>query len=287
MNSEIPQVSIIIACYNHEQYIAACIESAIQQSYPNSELIVIDDGSSDGSLMVISELASQHGFYFEGQPNMGLSKTLNKAVALAKGKYVSPVGSDDILVLNKTEKQVAFMEANPDVAVCGGNALNIDADGVIISRRQKFPPYREITFESLFTNSGPGIIAPTAMIRRDVLVKEGGFNPDIPLEDLSMWFKLTQRGYRMVGLNDVLLYYRKHGASTHKNTFYMIESIKKTYDEYRFHPEYDRIMARFLSSAFLNLCKQKERKEALKILWEIKPKYYSLKVLRGLSKLIF
>ena len=205
-----PLVSVLISAYKHERYIEACVRSVLAQTYPNIELIVLDDGSPDGTAGVLEKLHSEAAargkpFIFIAKQNSGLSDTLNQALALATGKYICQFGSDDIMLPEKTAKQVAFMEANPDVAVCGGNAINIDSNGAVITGRQKSPPQREITFEHLFANTGPGIVASTCMIRKDVLDREGGWNPAIPLEDMYMWFKLTSRGYRMVGLGEVLM----------------------------------------------------------------------------------
>lgn len=282
-----PLVTVVVSCYNHEAYVRACIESILRQDYPRIELIVVDDGSSDRSAEVIAELAAVHGFDFRAQANQGLAATLNAAIARATGKYVCPMGSDDIMLPDKTSKQVDLMESEPDIAVCGGNALVIDGCGQIVDRRQSFPPRREISFEQLFTNSAPGIVAPTAMIRRDVFLREGGYDPAIPLEDMYLWLKLTHRGYRMVGMNDVLIYYRKHASNTYKNVAHMSDSLRKTYRQYADHPAYPQVINRYLNSAFLNACKTGDGSLALELLRQISPRYYSWKIPRGLARLLF
>ena len=100
MNKNSPLVSVIISCFNHQDFIHPCIESVVRQTYTNFELIVFDDGSSDNSPVILEQLSRQYGFYFQAHENIGLSKTLNKALAMAKGKYVSPLGSDDMLLLD-------------------------------------------------------------------------------------------------------------------------------------------------------------------------------------------
>jgi alpha-1,3-rhamnosyltransferase len=187
---------------------------------------------------------------------------------------------------DKTAKQVAFMEAHPDVAVCGGNALNIDSDGNILEKRQKNPPQREITFEHLFANTGPGIVASTCMIRKDVLDREGGWNPAIPLEDMYMWFKLTSRGYRMVGLGEILMHYRKHATNSYKNVRYMYESMKKTIADYREHPLYPQVLLDLQRSSFLTAAKQGDKGLAREILREIPLRQFNKKVWRGLLHLL-
>ena len=286
-----PIVSVLISAYNHERYVEACLDSVLQQTYPNIELIVIDDGSRDNTAKKIAALKERYAaqgknFIFVSKANSGLSDTLNQALALATGKYICQFGSDDIMMADKTAKQVAFMEAHPDVAVCGGNALVIDNDGVIANKRQKFHPYREITFEHLFANKGPGIEASTCMIRKTVLDKEGGWDPTIPLEDMYMWFKLTSRGYRMVGFNDVLMYYRKHQSNAYKNLRYMYGSLLKTIAAYQSHPLYDEVLAGLQQSYFLKAAKG-DKTLAREILKQLPVSKYNMKVLRGLFYLFF
>jgi len=283
-NAKSPLVSAIIASYNHSAYVTDSITSVLRQTYPNIELIVIDDGSSDDSVTRIKPLAEKHKFYFAAQENMGLARTLNKAISMARGKYFAALGSDDIAMLDKTEKQVAFMEVHPGIAVCGGNVLNINDEGVIL-KKQKLHPYRELDFESIMTNK-PGIASPTAMIRKSVLDEAGDYDPDIQLEDMSMWLKLTYQGYRIAGLNDVLVYYRKHTANTYRDYEFMYRNMMKTYAPYRDHPLYEPVVNRYRNSALIALAKRGNKAFARKVLQEINPRYYKLKTLRGLMFLL-
>lgn len=278
-----PLVSIIVPCYNHEAYIEACIDSVLRQTYPNTELIVIDDGSTDDSPRILEGLHRQHGFHYERQSNMGFARTLNKAIGMASGKYVAYIGSDDIMMPDKTEKQVAFLESRSDIAVCGGNIIAIDAEGNELPK-QKSPPYRELDFADIFLGKKPGIAAPTAMIRKEVLDKEGGYDPSIALEDMYMWLKLTYRGYKIAGLDSVLLYYRKHPSNTYKNYEYMVSNLLKTYASYRDHPQYETVVNRMLIGNFVAAAKR-DKHVAISILRQISPRHYSLKVLRGMLHL--
>ncbi|MFT3929023.1 MAG: glycosyltransferase [Spongiibacteraceae bacterium] len=276
-----PLVTIIIPSYNHAAYIQKTVESVVRQTYKPIELIVIDDGSTDGSQTLLAGLAAEYGFCFESQANQGLSRTLNKGIALAQGKYICTVGSDDILLLDKTERQVAFMESNPTVAVCGGNQLIIDSDGIIVNKRQRFEPYREFSFDDLFLGRKALIAASSAMFRADVLAEQGGYDPDIPLEDMYMWLKLSSRGCRIVGLNDVLIYYRKHASNSYKNAKYMMDSMEKTYAAYARHPQYSRVINDYRRSMFLRAAKY-DRQAAVAILRKLPLRFFNLKVMRGL-----
>jgi len=284
MHTDHPLVSVIISCYNHQDYIRDCIASVVRQTYPAIELIVFDDGSSDNSPAILKSLSEQYGFFFEAQENTGLSRTLNKALSMAKGKYISPLGSDDILMLDKIEKQVAFLEQHDDVAMLGGNILNIDQDGVI-TPHQKFAAYREVGFNDVFMNTKLGPSAPTTMIRSRVLREIGGYHPQNNLEDLYLWLKITHQGYRIAILNDLLAYYRKHRTNTTKNYRFMTESILDIYADYQDHPDYPRARNKILISRFLKIS-EINRKYAWELLKQIDPAFYNLKVLRGLIRLL-
>ncbi len=284
-NAPVPLVTIVVSCYNHAAYIESCINSILGQNYPAIELLTYDDGSSDGSAAILERLSTQHGFSFTAQQNKGLSATLNDALTRASGKYFCSIGSDDILMLDKTSKQAAYMEANPDVAVCAGNALLIDSKGVLINKRSRFHPARDLSFEELFTASTPGFISPTAMIRTDTLRTAGGYRSDIPLEDLYLWLKLAFAKNRIHVLNDICLYYRKHETNTYKNTAFMLDSIYRTLSEYQDHPLYNRVMGDELNSLLLTAVKQKDRRTALSALRRLKPSQYSSKTLRAMLRL--
>jgi alpha-1,3-rhamnosyltransferase len=284
MHRDLPLVSIIISCFNHEDYIQACIESVVRQTYPNIELIVFDDGSSDNSPAILKTLSEKHGFFFQAQENIGLSGTLNKGLAMAKGKYISPLGSDDVLMLDKVEKQVHFLEQHEDISMLGGNRLLIDEKGSI-SPKQKFTAYREVDFEGVLLNLKSGPSTPTTMIRADVLREIGGYNPKNNLEDLYLWLKITHTGHKIAILNDVLAYYRIHGTNTTKKYRFMTESILDIYSDYQDHPAYTRARNKVLISRFLKIA-EKDRRYAWDLLKQINPSFYNLKVLRGFIRLL-
>ena len=280
MNTNPPLVSVIISCFNHQDFIQSCIESVIRQTYPDIELIVFDDGSSDNSPAILEALSKQHGFYFKAQENAGLSTTLNRALAMAKGKYLCQLGSDDILMLDKVERQVNYLEQHPDIALLGGNILCIDDAGVI-KTQQKLTPYREVDFNTVRISPKLGPPAPTMMMRTDVLRGIGGYNPDNNLEDLYLWLKFTHSGHRIAILNDVLAYYRKHSDNTTKNYRFMTESILNIFQDYKEEPCYTYASNKVLIGMFLKVAK-KDRQYAWELLKRIDPRFYNLKVLRGL-----
>ena len=279
------QIDEIISNYDSEKagfyhYINQCIDSVLQQTYSNIELIVIDDGSTDKSADILQQLSQTHHFSFERQSNMGLTKTLNKAIAKSKGQYIAPLGSDDYLMLDKIQKQVAFLEHHPDIAVVGGNILCIDEQSNI-KPKQRIREYREVDFQSAFLTPKQIPAAPTVMIRAEVLAEVNGFNTKINLEDLDLWLRITHAGYKIAVLNDILAYYREHKSNSYKNYQFMTESLMQTYAPYSNEPGYSDIKNQVLLRMFLKVAK-KDRHYAWKILKQISPRYYNWKLVRGL-----
>ena len=279
-----PLVSVVISCYNHENFIEDCILSVIKQTYKNIELIVFDDGSVDKSADKLEELSKKHHFFFQRQKNIGYTATLNRAIKLCKGKYVAFLGSDDMFFQDKIEKQVEFLEDREDIAVCGGDVAVINEAGLLIKNRKE-QPYREVDFQTLFNDRNAGVPAPTALIRLDVLRKVGGFDPDIRLEDLYLWLKITHFGYKLAILSDTLVYYRKHGSNTHNNYQFMSDSIIEIYEQYKTEPGYQSAINKVLIALFLKTSRL-DRKYAFGLLKRIEPRFYNLKVLRGVWALI-
>lgn len=176
---EQPLVTVVIASYNHAPYVEASIRSVIQQTYHNIELLVVDDGSSDDSVERIRRLQEKFGFDFRAQKNIGLTRTLNEAIARARGEYFVPFGSDDIMMPNRIELQVAYMADKPEVGICAGNMELMRADGTLYpeSKQNREIPFRRLDFEDVLLQRKPFPPAPTLFFRKEALVKVGASIP--------------------------------------------------------------------------------------------------------------
>ncbi len=288
MTDSQPLVTVIIASYNHAPYIEQSIQSVLDQTYPNIELLVIDDGSPDDSVERIQRLQHAHGFDFRVQQNQGLTNTLNGAIARAKGSLIVPFGSDDIMMPDRIAVQVAYMDGKPEVGICAGNIELIDAEGNLFpeKRQRRDVPFRRLDFEDMFLERKPYPPAPTLMIRREALDKVGGFDPQIRLEDLYIELKVTHAGYFIDGLNVVMARYRKHATNSYKNHRFMIDSILKTYALFSDHPLYDQVRYKFLNSMFLKTA-NRNRALARELLAQIPFRHWTGKTWRGLGRLYF
>lgn len=198
MSEQQPLVSIVIPCYNHEQFVQETIQSVIDQDYENIELIIIDDGSKDKSVDVIQQMIPACKkrfvrFEFRFRPNKGLCATLNEALEWCEGEYFSPIASDDILFSEKTKIQVrVFRRESSDelVGVFSGIEL-INNNGLVIKKkngRNKFFSFSDILLRKAF------LPAPSAMLVLKKVKGIGGYNPDFSIEDFYMWLRLTEKG---------------------------------------------------------------------------------------------
>ncbi|MCR1825336.1 glycosyltransferase [Pseudomonas mendocina] len=279
-----PLVSVIISSYNHAPYIEASILSVVQQSYPNIELLVVDDGSADDSVARIEALQKVHGFDFRVQANKGLSRTLNETIERARGSLIAPLGSDDIMLPHRIATQVAYMADKPEVGICAGDIQSIDAGGNPRAAPRGLPQ-RRLDFEDVFLGRKPGAPAPTLLFRRKALEQVGGFEADVRLEDLMIELKITHAGYFIDVLGEPLALYRVHDSNTYKNYRYMVDNVLLTYARFSDHPAYPEVCARFRNSMLLK-CARTDRELAWALLRAIPWRFWNLKTLRGLARML-
>ena len=208
-----PLVSILIPVYNCRPYLDAAMSSILAQTYKDFEVVVIDDGSTDGSSEDLARFAQQDSrVRIITQSNQGLPKTLLRGQQLCCGKYIARMDGDDIATPERLEKQMAFMEANPDVGICGAFARTVDADGDPM--RIFTPPvdYAGID-KKLMEGRASAIIHPLAFMRKEALEKAGGYRTDEELEDLGLFLRMAETT-KMANIPEVMLDYRMHLKST-------------------------------------------------------------------------
>jgi glycosyltransferase involved in cell wall biosynthesis len=203
-----PLVSIISPTYNHEKYLADCIESVLAQTFTGWEMIILNDGSTDRT----GEIASSYRdidkrIRLVNQENVGifrLSETYNKAVELAKGEYLAILEGDDCWTPDKLKKQVAAMQNDPGAVLCWSMARCVNANKSVVYYNSPDPvaPDAELYFNDpvgsimnifLYRNCIPAL---TILIRKDVLLQTGGFKQvfDLPLVDLPTLYDLALAG---------------------------------------------------------------------------------------------
>jgi len=222
MNDE-PLISIITPTYNHENYIGQCINSVLSQTYKNWEMIIIDDGSKDNTLKVISTYNDNRIKYFT-QENLGpykLGETYNKALSLSKGELIAILEGDDFWPKEKLKRQIKAFD-DPNIILSHGNSIFVYNDNnckVGYIRQEKNILNNDPIGASLYGFAyGFTPISVTMMIRRTSLLKIGGFVSvnNLPYIDLPTELKLSLIG-RFKYIPDIMGCFRRHKQSITHN----------------------------------------------------------------------
>lgn len=281
MSSTDKLVTVCIPAYNHESFVQETIASIIDQTYENIELIIINDGSPDNTHEKIMEFYDKcekrfTHFTYINRENRGLIATLNEFIELSEGYYFTVIASDDFCAKNKTELQVKALKEHPDYAMCYGNMIGIDNNSNITKRRTtKYNVSGELFEKILFRNF---ITAPTVMLKKDVLIDVGGYDPKYKIEDHPMWLKISKK-YKILYIDKDLVYYRDHENNMSKNISFMIEENEKMLEDWSHEPIYPSVIQRHNLYCFIQLVRAKEKRlarvymgKALKGSWH-HPKY--------------
>lgn len=217
MNLKEGLVSVIMSNYNTpEEYLRTAVESILNQTYRNFEFIIIDDCSTDNSLSIIESYDDSRIIIIRNEQNLGITKSLNRGLAVAKGEFVARMDADDISLESRFEKQVEFLKNNPDHIVCGtGVELIGDWESKHINKYicRTIPERETFRIHLLFGNY-PNIVHPTAMFNHGLLLKNNiRYNEKYPLaQDYRMWVSCSDVA-ECANLPETLLYYRVHGKA--------------------------------------------------------------------------
>ena len=203
---QIPIVSVLITAYNRETYISQAIESVLNSTYQNFELIIVDDKSSDGTFDIIQQYKSDMRIrIFRNDKNLGQFVNRNKAASYATGKYIKYLDSDDIIYPHGLEVMVKTIEQFPE-AGCAISHDRLHEDKPYPVLLTPLDSYRAYFFNGGFPNSGPS----AAIIRKDVFDELGGFREQQYVgNDTEFWLRVAAK-YPIIKMQPSLIWYRKH-----------------------------------------------------------------------------
>jgi glycosyltransferase involved in cell wall biosynthesis len=202
-----PLVSVVLPAYNCAHYVGEAIESMLAQTFIDFELIVIDDGSKDDTPAVIGRYTDPR-LLLVRQENCGLAETLNRGIALSRGRYIARQDADDFSFPTRLEKQVAFLDAHLNCALVGTWA-EIWRERTKTNRVHHHPPDSStLKFELLFDNP---FVHSSIMLRKSALDHLGMYCTDLgrqPPEDYELWSRLA-RVYEVANIPEILHVYRE------------------------------------------------------------------------------
>lgn len=218
-----PTVSVIMGIYNCADTLSDAIQSILDQTYTDWELILCDDGSADDTLSVARSFQSKYPdkiILLTNERNLGLNATLNHCLAFAKGGFIARMDGDDICLPNRFEEELRVLEAEPDIAIVSTDMAYFDESGVWgqISHPE-YPQPRD------FPRGSPFCHAP-CMIRKEAYDAVSGYSTDkktLRVEDYHLWIKMYQAGYRGKNIGSVLYHMRDdHNAYNRRKFRYRI-----------------------------------------------------------------
>ena len=204
-----PKISVIMSVYNGGQYLKASIESIIHQTYADFEFIIINDGSTDASLKIIEGYGGGDARIriISNGENIGLTKSLNKALKVASGEYIARQDADDISLPSRLELQLNYLESHLQVALLGTGIYVVDADGRKIEKRIMQPNPR------VSLQKGNRIAHGSVMFRKAVIDGVGSYNEALKYaQDYELWLRMAKR-HEVRNLPTPLYKLRMHGGS--------------------------------------------------------------------------
>ncbi|MFN3917687.1 MAG: glycosyltransferase family 2 protein [Flavobacteriales bacterium] len=207
-----PLVTVYIPVYNGEKYIAEAINSVLGQSYTRFELIVVNDGSTDNTLQVLSGFTDERIRIIDLKENRGNCAASNVALKQAKGKYIARMDADDVSLPQRIEKQVAYMESHPDVLLSGAFLQLMNEEGQLSENVWKYYVQdNDIKIDFLFRS---GVIQGVSILRRNEVVCDFELfydetNKASYAEDFDFFYRISKIG-KLGNISEILLHYRRH-----------------------------------------------------------------------------
>lgn len=232
ISSNAPLISVIIPTFNNETTIRETINSVLNQTWKNLELIVINDGSQDSTLDIINSIKDSRLKVFS-YPNAGVAASRNRGISQAKGEFISFLDADDLWTIDKLEAQLKALQKNPQADVAYSWIDHIDCNNQFLRAGPRYTVNGDVYAELLKSNfiaNGSNIL-----VRTQALKEIGDFNKDFtPAEDWDMYLRLAKR-YHFVAVPYPQILYRITSTSASSNVFKMeavcLRIIEKQYSQ--------------------------------------------------------
>lgn len=220
-------ISVVIPAYNAEKTIDKAIQSAIGQTYPDLEVVIIDDCSQDGTVKIATDYAKTDDRIrvLQNQTNRGVAFSRNRGVEEAKGEWIAFLDSDDRWDMAKLEKQAALLEENPSCPLCFTGSAFENGEGLRCSYTLPVPEkikYHDLLKQNLISCS-------SVLVKKEILIKFPMKSDPKIHEDLATWLKILQDGAEAIGIDEPLLIYRISSQSKSGNKLQAARMQWKTY----------------------------------------------------------
>ena len=210
-----PKVSVTMPAYNAEHFIAEAIESIVNQTYKFFELVIIDNGSTDNTFKIASDYAkSDDRIRVIRKTHGGISSGRNRALQEARGEWIAVMDADDVSLPNRLERQLCFVEQNPDVVVATSYVYNIDDKGRIIAQYTSKLTNRESVANIADKNGLIRFHHSAVLMRKDVIMNLNGYRSQFDMiEDCDLWNRVYASGHSILVQPEFLVKYRIHSEA--------------------------------------------------------------------------
>lgn len=214
-----PKISVVMGVYNEKrEWLTKTIDSILGQSYPDFEFIIILDKPDNEELKKVIEDYKEKDHrvkLYINEKNLGLIKTLNRGISLAKGEFIARMDADDIAEKYRFEKQVAILDKDPKIALVGSRMIFIDEMDNVIGEEKHIPTSYEgikiaLKYHNIFCH-------PSLMYRTDVARNIGGYREVIYAEDYDFTTRIVGSGYKAMNIDEPLIRYRMRQTSISKS----------------------------------------------------------------------
>ena len=218
-----PEVSVIISTYNRAHYVPHAIQSVLDQTFEDFEIIVVDDASTDNTKEVIEKFEDERICYIRHKKNKGGSATRNTGIKHSRGRFIAFLDDDDLWMPTKLEKQLDLIKNNPRIGVVYTGALEINNSGKV--RGFHIPSRRGNIFPDILRKNYVGSCS-RVLVRKECLDKSGFFDENLPaIQDFDLWVRLAKR-YEFDYVEEPLVLYRVHEKRISTNPYIKMQAIK-------------------------------------------------------------
>jgi glycosyltransferase involved in cell wall biosynthesis len=229
----VPKVSVITAAYNAENYIRDSIDSILNQTFQDFELIIIDDNSSDKTPDILAEYTRKNPriLCLKNSRNHGCMYSRNRGLLSAQGEYIAIHDADDISLPYRLVKEIDLLDQNKQLTFIGSHALRISQTGSPLGLMSYPPPDTRRAFTMITAFKLNPIIDPSSMFRKNIVCQHGGYTLNDTLQvagDFELWCRLLNHGYLMANIQEPLIKYRINTrgiTQTRKNDMYNATEI--------------------------------------------------------------
>ena len=207
INMKSPEVTVLMSVYNGEKYLQEAIDSILNQTFTDFEFLIVNDGSIDRTAEILQSYRDTRIKIIDNEKNIGLTKSLNKGLRMARGEYIARMDADDVSMLERLEKEVNFLETHQDYAVVGTFLKVLNEDSKVVGTIEK--PIDDDQIKE-FLKKDSCIGHGSAMIRKEYLLNVGPYNESIEkAQDYDLWLRISEK-YKIANIPQCLYMWRNH-----------------------------------------------------------------------------